>query len=73
MFMKSYFIKRENIAQFPFLIIGLLGCKHLEIQFSHKHNKWAIIVLSSQNFEIDVKIYYFLLLLMFQASRNFGI
>jgi len=58
--MKKYFTKRENIAQFPLLIIiGLLGCKHLELQFSHKHNKRAIIVLNSQNFEIDVKYIIF--------------
>jgi hypothetical protein len=56
--MKKYFIKRENIEQFPLLIIGLLGCKHLELQFSHKHNKWAIIVLSSQNFEIHENILF---------------
>jgi len=53
MFMKKYFIKRENIEQFPLLIIGLLGCKHFELQFSHKHNKRAITILSSRNFEID--------------------
>jgi hypothetical protein len=56
--MKKYFIKRENIEQFSLLIIGLLGCKHLELQFSHKHNKRAIIVLSSQNFEIDENIIF---------------
>jgi hypothetical protein len=50
-------MKRENIEQFSLLIIGL-GCKHLELQFSRKHNKWAIIVLSSQNFEIDENILF---------------
>jgi hypothetical protein len=57
--MKKYSIKRQNIAQFPpLLLIGLLRCKHLELQFSHKHNKWAIIVLISQNFEMDENILF---------------
>jgi hypothetical protein len=56
--MKKYFVKRENTEQFPLLIIGLLECKHLELQFSHKHNEGAIIVLSSQNFEIHENILF---------------
>jgi hypothetical protein len=50
MFMKKYFIKRKNTEQFPLLIIGLLECKHLELQFSHKHNKGAIIIFKFPKF-----------------------